>query len=408
MRYFYYIVVFMATAALTSCKKEVQPDNAGRFMKFYGKGLIDYAYDLQQTSDGDYIIAGYTENSSQKREAYALRISSFGDIVWQKTYGEGSNFSEFKKVSIYEDGFVFMGTYEDTLASLSKEMYLVKTSFDGDVIWEGKHGGAQDQEGNDFGTMSNGDFILAGSSTKANNVTIGNATGSNPQGRKDFYIIRVTSEGDSIVNSYQAGGENDDEIKSIAVTWEGFIYAAGVLNYQFTFANLNNDNISIIALNTQSGKFAVDDNYGFGSLGNDLCSSIIMDGEGMLLAGNTNNFSNAFINKVVSRTNLRQIDSSLTNALETIDGMEELVINDAAHTPEGGYIIVGQSNGMALINMDSEGTILWSRIDADLDGANSGTAVIPTMEGGFAVIGNAGFGVDGDIMLLKVNNEGSL
>ena len=409
------ILIFIFGLIGLACKKDVQPDNLGRFMKFYGEGLIDHAYDLQQTSGGEFIISGYTENAEGVRKAYVIKTDQLGNLLWEKTYGDSSNFSEFKRVKLVEDGYLFCGTFEDSSASIKKEIYFVKTDVDGGLIWEHKYGGIEDQEGNDFAVMPSGEYVLAGSSTKQNQKAVGDASGLNQSGVKDCYLVLLDADDLSIKRSLQMGGAQDDQINSIVITDNGDrVFCASVLNYDINQGEkqLAGNNLSIIRIDADGDKFAQGPQLSFGSLKDDNLVKIIAESDSrLLISGNKNDNDEAIVNRIADRENmaLSNLDETTYNGkINTIEGVENLIINDIKTYGGGNLIITGNSNGLALINMDAAGNIIWHRVDSDLSQVNTGNAVVATSEGGFAVVGNTGFGVDGDIMLLKVNSDGNL
>ena len=53
----------------------------------YGTTLNDNANSIQQTSDGGYIITGFTTLTGGNIELLVLKLDSTGNILWQKTYG---------------------------------------------------------------------------------------------------------------------------------------------------------------------------------------------------------------------------------------------------------------------------------------------------------------------------------
>lgn len=56
--------------------------------KTYGDNIGGYAYSIEQTSDGGYIVGGYTvfSESRLKGTAVALRLDAEGNVLWQKSY----------------------------------------------------------------------------------------------------------------------------------------------------------------------------------------------------------------------------------------------------------------------------------------------------------------------------------
>lgn len=59
------------------------------WQKIYNGGHRDELYDIQETSDGGYILAGGTQSySEQYADAWIIKLDDSGNSVWQKVYGE--------------------------------------------------------------------------------------------------------------------------------------------------------------------------------------------------------------------------------------------------------------------------------------------------------------------------------
>ena len=65
---------------------------ATQWEKTYGGGNDESANFVQQTSDGGFIMAGYSESfGAGNQDIWILKLESNGTVSWQKTYGGGSN-----------------------------------------------------------------------------------------------------------------------------------------------------------------------------------------------------------------------------------------------------------------------------------------------------------------------------
>ncbi len=54
--------------------------------------IYDVANSIQQTSDGGYIVAGYTWSlSAGAMNAYIIKLDSQGNKQWEKTFGMEDN-----------------------------------------------------------------------------------------------------------------------------------------------------------------------------------------------------------------------------------------------------------------------------------------------------------------------------
>ena len=92
----------------------------------YGGESRDEGNSLHQTSDGGYIITGYTTALDESKFVWLLKLDSLGDTLWTRTY-EG-----YESNSAYEttDGEFIIVARRD-----SKPL-LMKVDSSGDLLWE--------------------------------------------------------------------------------------------------------------------------------------------------------------------------------------------------------------------------------------------------------------------------------
>ncbi|KUK22816.1 MAG: Lipoprotein, putative [Thermotoga petrophila] len=74
--------IFFLLFALVSC---TSPSGGSTpvvitWEKTYGGKDYDEAYSIQQTSDGGYIVAGYTSSLGTRRDVYILKLDSEGNL----------------------------------------------------------------------------------------------------------------------------------------------------------------------------------------------------------------------------------------------------------------------------------------------------------------------------------------
>ncbi len=115
--------------------------------KTYGGTDIDVGTAIQQTSDGGFIITGYTYScGSGSSDVWFIKTNTNGDTLWTKTYG-GSDVDESTAIQqTSDDGYIITG-YTLSFGSGSSDVWLIRTDCNGDTLWTETFGG----NGEDFG-----------------------------------------------------------------------------------------------------------------------------------------------------------------------------------------------------------------------------------------------------------------
>jgi hypothetical protein len=79
--------------------------------KTYSWHGLSEAHSVDRTSDGGYIVAGSTDESSSGSDGWLFKLGASGNVQWQKSYGtSGINGDALYKVKqISDGGFVAVG-----------------------------------------------------------------------------------------------------------------------------------------------------------------------------------------------------------------------------------------------------------------------------------------------------------
>ena len=86
----------------------------------------DEAWDVRQTADGGYILAGFTESyGAGSADFWLVKTDSNGTELWKKTFG-GSGLDEARAVQqTIDGGYVLVGT-TDSYGAGNGDFWLVK------------------------------------------------------------------------------------------------------------------------------------------------------------------------------------------------------------------------------------------------------------------------------------------
>ena len=126
--------------------------------KIYGGNREDIARSVQQTSDGGYVVVGSTQSFGLGyRDVWLLKTDANGDTLWTKTYGWHNADNEGYSVQQTSDGGYIIGGW--TVGN----MLLIKTDANGDTLWLREYGTDHTSYGFSVQQTSDGGYITAGS-----------------------------------------------------------------------------------------------------------------------------------------------------------------------------------------------------------------------------------------------------
>lgn len=111
----------------------------------YGGFATDLASYIINTSDGGYLLIGYTTSfTAGGYDGYIVKLSSHGIAQWSRTYG-GTGDDEFSIGIQTADGGYLLGGYTTSYGDPA-DAWLVKTDANGNMQWSKKYG-----DGNPYG-----------------------------------------------------------------------------------------------------------------------------------------------------------------------------------------------------------------------------------------------------------------
>jgi PKD repeat protein len=205
-----------------------------------GSGNDDLRY-IQQTSDGGYIVGGYsnstisgdkTEINQGNGDYWIVKLSATGTIEWQNTIGSYS--TDVSEVIIQTtDGGYIVGGYSLSGASGDKteasqggyDYWIIKLSNTGNIEWQNTIGGSSTDYLLSINQTTDGGYIVGGHS---NSTTSGDKTEAS-QGSYDNWIIKLSSTG-AIEWQKTIGGDNTDYLSTIEQTTDSGYIVGGYSN----------------------------------------------------------------------------------------------------------------------------------------------------------------------------------
>jgi hypothetical protein len=134
----------------------------GEWNVAFGDSGVDRGQAVQQTADGGYIIAGYTDSfGAGLYDMLLIKTNSSGTQEWMKTHG-GSGRDYGHSVQQTADGGYIVGGYTLSFGAGSEDVWLVKTDANGDEEWSQTYGGTSTDVGYCVQLAADGGHIVAG------------------------------------------------------------------------------------------------------------------------------------------------------------------------------------------------------------------------------------------------------
>jgi hypothetical protein len=299
---------------------KIDPSGNLLWQKTYGTSGDDEGKEIISTSDGNYMIVGHTNYSpgNSNEDAFLKKIDPSGNELWTKYYG-GTLYETGHSVKQCSDGgYIFTG--QTTSTGTPGDTYLVRTDANGNSLWTKTYGGSNNDEGK---------FVLANSD---GTFTISAETNSNAQADSNVQVMKVDANG-SVIWSKIYGGTDKDVAKTIRPTSDGGYIEAAITR---SFGLINPD-MWIIRLNTNGDTLWT---RHYGSWDHDHCYAAKQTSDGGFIVAGHQEDPNG----------VEHIQLVKTNSIGTLDpvGINEIASNASFN------IFPNPSNGIFSISARSE------------------------------------------------------
>ncbi len=348
------------------------------WQKCLGGSSYDAPIKMIQTSDGGYLIGGYTYSNDGDISGYhggldfwIVKLDSSRNMVWQRCMG-GSNEDFFKSViQTIDGGYLIYGHTGSTNGDVSGnhgnyDIWEVKLDLTGNIIWQKCLGGTGYDNIQSVIQTADGGYLVSGFTRS----TDGDVSGQH--GAEDIWLVKQEPAG-NITWQKCFGGTNYDAPTSVIQTVDGGYLVTG-------------------------------------------CTTSI-DGD---VTGNHGDYDIWVI----------QLDSLGNNTWQKcLGGTSTDFSYTTIKTTDGGYLLSGYTcstdgdvtgnhgqEDIWEVKLDSEGNITWQKCFGGISDEQPNAGVIQTTDGGYLVSGytnsydsnvTGNHGED-DIWELKLNSSGNM
>jgi hypothetical protein len=247
-----------------------------QWQKSLGGRNFDWANSIQQTTDGGYVVAGWSYSNDgdvsghhNLGDYWIVKLKKNGDIQWQKSLGGSSEDDAYSIQQTTDSGYIVAGysfSNDGKVSghhggSFNADYWIVKLTKNGDMQWQKSLGGSGGESANSIQQTTDSGYIVAGGSSSNHGDVRGNHGGG------DYWIVKLTKNGD-IQWQKCLGGSGGDGASSIQQTADSGYVVAGTSNsidghvsgnhggYDYWIVKLNKDSLAVapVITNIYTGK----------------------------------------------------------------------------------------------------------------------------------------------------------
>lgn len=391
------VFIFLILLSLIPCSFAQAPDI--EWQNTIGGSSYDYFTDLKITSDGGYILGGYSQSniSTDKGENiigpgsndyWIVKVDSMGNVVWENTIG-GNWDDNFESLNQTLDGGYILGGWsnsgmsgdkdENAIVEAYYDYWAIKIDAFGEIEWQNTIGGAAYDYLVSVKQTNDGGYILGGSSSSG--ISGDKTEDLIGSGTTDYWIVKLNSAG-NIQWQKTIGGNGFDYLESVQLTTDGGYILGGRSNSGIsgnkTEPNIGEYDYWVLKLNS-SGEIEWQNTIG-GTEEDNLYTLQQTADEGFILGG----FSTSGISDDKTEENIGGDDYWIIKLTEdgiiewenTIGGTSTERLNSIVQTYDGGYFLGGWSSSPIsgdktessygsydfwCIKLDDDGEILWQK-----------------------------------------------
>jgi len=297
--------------------------------KFYGDYNRDDGFSIKETSDGGYIIAGFSksEEIGSYGQMYVVKTDAAGNEIWNKYIGgPGKDYAfdaietstgEFIITGIYA-GFYDYSTFEFT--ETHSDILIAKLDVNGNELWTNTYGGTDNELAFQAELAPDGGFYIIGSTQSAG------------AGSFDIYLLKIDTDGNQEWDATY-GDVGFDYGRSIDLSKDNYLYITGTTNndlvnnktdiivlkldlngneiWSFTFGGDESEYGYFIRATDDNGCAVIGSTKSFGSGKEDMCF-LKIDANGLLepLIGSEENKVLIYPNPTLDTLNIYLLENN--------------------------------------------------------------------------------------------------
>lgn len=376
----YFILLFLLSATVVKGQTNFQKT-------YHGGAAFDFGNAVQPTSDGGFIITGNTALGLGPSDLYLIKTAADGAIQWATAYGGLGNEEGHFVQQTSDGGFIAVGNSDTRLGGSDWDIFLVKTTANGDLQWTKNIGGAGIEEGRGVFQTSDGGFVVTGRASGSGGLymcLLKLANDGTIQWSKTYGTAESTDVGEAVKQTAD-GGYIIIGSSSVHGSYDVFLVKTtsdGTLQWTRTFGDSLTDMGHDVA-QTADGGYIITGTYG---------------------TSHSDSISTSYYGEVyLIKTNA---EGSLQWTKTYGNTMEHAIGYSVEATQDGGYVVTAEKNNKVFfMKTSSDGSLQWSKTYSAWSAGKAAARI--TTDGGFIITGSIMNATTGfDIYLIKTDSAG--
>lgn len=329
-------------------------------------------YDVVMADESHVVVTGTTYHSQTKTtrgDIIVAQLTLDGDIVWEMTYGGDAMDQGLYLEKTSDDGYIVLGE-TDSRGAGKRDLYLLKISANGELLWDRTIGGAGTEWAKDLISLEDGSFLLIGESNSHNEDF-------------DVLVVRIDEDGNEIWSKTLDTGANESGTAALEAV-NGDLFVMAVISYPGTSSGAYRDT-RLYRLDSQGNVlwnrlYHGDDKQAGDTMSWTTDGDIVIAGLSEGLSTNVAMFD-FWLARVDGETG--ELQWSLVEGRTTADdyGLSMSVGRD------GEFLVSGLGPAFPLLKFTEAGTVLWIKNGAPGLSIYAGFAVLELDDGSYMIPG---------------------
>lgn len=380
----------------------------------YGGAADEQVMDAVQTTDGGYLLVGYTFSDDGQvsgqhgnEDLWVVKTNAAGVFIWQRALGGSASERGYAAAVTSDGGYILAGTATDQGGDVANiigdgDIWMVKLDAAGTIDWESTYGGTNLDEPRAI-VETDGGFIVAGYTESDDGQVIGY------HGSGDLWVFKTSPSG-ALIWQNTLGGTDTDEALGMRNTSDNGVIISGSSkssNGNLT-QNFGNTDVWLVKL---SDAGALQWQNGYGHTGDEYATDVLQGADGGYLFIAASNSIGGQVTQNAGNYDFwlgRANPNGVLIGETSYGGSGDDIPHALQQTIDGGFAIAGYTvsdNGSItaplggsdqwVVKTSDTGVLQWQRT---LGGSDDEVAhaVLATDDGGYLLAGTTSSG-DNDV-----------